>query len=161
MRFTRTAATAAAAGGALFLALDGHFGQHETLARLTKQKLLLLGFHEVAIVAVARREQKASLWNKESGLALGVDIGLNLDLTFWSKSSSFCKLAKLRLSCCCMLLICEFGLAGQLESGDIGSSLMTASSISMSEQISGDMLPSRAEDTEELQSLSSYISARC
>lgn len=60
-----------------------------------------------------------------------------------------------------MLLICEFGLAGQLESGDIGSSLMTASSISMSEQISGDMLPSRAEDTDELQSLSSYISARC
>lgn len=69
MRFTRTAATAAAGGGALFLALDGHFGQHETLARLTKQKLLLLGFHEVAIVAVARREQKASLWSKESGLA--------------------------------------------------------------------------------------------
>lgn len=71
MRFTRTAATAAAAGGALFLALDGHFWQHEALARLAKQKLLLLGFDEVAVVAIARCEQKASLSksNRESGLA--------------------------------------------------------------------------------------------
>lgn len=78
MRFTRAAAAAAAASGALFLALDCHFGQHKTLARLTEQKLLLLllmlGFDEV-VVAIARCEQKAAVLlkcNLESDLVYGV-----------------------------------------------------------------------------------------
>lgn len=40
----------------------------------------------------------------------------------------------------------ELGLGGQLESGDMGSSLMADSSISISEQMSGEELPSRAVD---------------
>lgn len=77
-------------------------------------------------------------------------------LTFCSNSISVCRWARLRLSWCwcCELLACDVGLAGQLESGDMGSSLMADSSISMSEQMSGDMLPSRIDDTDELQSLS-------
>ena len=50
----------------------------------------------------------------------------------------------------------ELGLGGQLDSGDMGSSLMQLSSISMSEQISGEVLPSR-EDPGELQSCSADI----
>lgn len=39
----------------------------------------------------------------------------------------------------------ELGLGGKLESGDIGSSLIADSSISMSEQMSGEELPSRTD----------------